>query len=326
MKILVVGYGSMGRRRIRLLQRLVKNAAFICVDKSVSRLQQIREEGFLGYENLEQGISEKPDLAFVCTSPGHHAEIILQLVNAGINVFTELNLIDKDYDLIMARAEENKVVVFMSSTMLYDKRIETIDKMVKDHKKPITYIYHVGQYLPDWHPWESYKDFFIGKKETNGVREIYAIQLPWLINTFGKIKTVSSVSQKCTDLDIDFPDSIIASFQHDNGNIGVFTADVVSRKAITYLDVIGEDIHIIWNGHNDDLFIYDSDKRESRLLEVYGSIEHEEGYSDNIIENRYEDEIKDFLSMVYRHTRPRYSLQDDKYTLKIIDEIERRIE
>lgn len=92
------------------------------------------------------------------------------------------------------------------------------------------------------------------------------------------------------------------------------------------MDVIGEDIHIIWNGHNDDLFIYDSDKRESRLLEVYGSIEHEEGYSDNIIENRYEDEIKDFLSMVYGHTRPRYSLQDDKYTLKIIDEIERRIE
>lgn len=96
MKILVVGYGSMGRRRIRLLQKLVKNVVFICVDKSVSRLQQIREEGFLGYENLEQGISEKPDLAFVCTSPGHHAEIILQLVNAGINVFTELNLIDKD--------------------------------------------------------------------------------------------------------------------------------------------------------------------------------------------------------------------------------------
>ena len=55
MKILVVGYGSMGRRRIRLLQRLVKNVVFICVDKSVSRLQQIRKEGFLGYENLEQG-------------------------------------------------------------------------------------------------------------------------------------------------------------------------------------------------------------------------------------------------------------------------------
>lgn len=48
MKILVVGYGSMGRRRIRLLQRLVKNVVFICVDKSVSRLQQIRKEGFLG--------------------------------------------------------------------------------------------------------------------------------------------------------------------------------------------------------------------------------------------------------------------------------------
>ena len=186
MKVLVVGYGSMGKRRIRLLQRLIGDVHFVCVDRDPRRLEQARKAGHQGHENLGQAIDHLPDLAFVCTSPGHHAEIILQLVNARINVFTELNLVDKDYDSIMAKAEENKTTIFMSSTMLYDKRIMAIDKIVKKHKKPVTYIYHVGQYLPDWHPWESYKDFFIGKKETNGVREIYAIQMPWLIDTFGR--------------------------------------------------------------------------------------------------------------------------------------------
>ena len=326
MKILIVGYGSMGKRRMRLLQKLVRDVSFICVDNNPVRLLQVKEDGCRGYENLEQALKETPDLAFVCTSPGRHAEIILQLVNAKIDVFTELNLINKDYDLIIEQAKKNKVVVFMSSTMLYDKRIEAIDKIVKDHKKPITYIYHVGQYLADWHPWESYKDFFAGKRETNGIREIYAIQLPWLINTFGKINEVSTVSQKCTDLEIDFNDSMIASFKHQTGNIGVFAVDIVSRRATTYLEIIGQQIHLFWGGHNDDLFLYDLDRGMLKQIKAYASIEHVQGYADNIIENLYEDEIQDFLNMVYEHTRPRYSLLDDKYTLKIIDEIEGHIE
>ena len=32
MKVLVVGYGSMGRRRIRLYKQLDSNAQIICVD------------------------------------------------------------------------------------------------------------------------------------------------------------------------------------------------------------------------------------------------------------------------------------------------------
>ncbi len=326
MKVLVVGYGSMGKRRIRLLQKIIDNASFICVDKNPTRLMQSTEEGFKGYENLDQAISENPDLAFVCTSPGRHAEIILKLVSAKINVFTELNLVDRDYDLILARARENKVAVFMSSTMLYDKRIEAIDKMVKEHKKPVTYIYHVGQYLPDWHPWESYKDFFAGKRETNGTREICAIQLPWLINTFGKVDKISSVSQRCTDLEIDFNDSMVVSLKHQNGNIGVFVADIVSRKATTHLEIIGEEMHLIWGGHNDDLVLYDLQAKVLKPIKTYDSFEQIKGYSDNIIENRYADEIQDFFNMVYKKAKPRYSLEDDKYTLSIINEIERQEE
>ena len=57
-------------------------------------------------------------------------------------------------------------------------------------------------------------------------------------------------------------------------------------------------------------------------VSVYENIEHAEGYADNIIENQYVDEIQDFLDAVYKHTKPRYSIQEDSYTLSIIDRIE----
>lgn len=78
---------------------------------------------------------------------------------------------------------------------MYDAQIVAIEDKIKETNDSLTYIYHVGQYLPDWHPWESYKDFFIGKKETNGCREIYAIQLPWILDAFGLVKNVTCLSK-----------------------------------------------------------------------------------------------------------------------------------
>ena len=133
---------------------------------------------------------------------------------------------------------------------------------------------------------------------------------------------MNSVSQRCTGLDIDFDDSSISCFTHENGNTGVFVADTVSRKAVTSLEVIGENIHIFWNGHNDDLKVYNIKTKELETVSMYESIEHCDGYADNIIENQYSDEIKDFLDAVYEGKTPRYSIEKDKYTLSVIDRIE----
>lgn len=322
MKSLIVGYGSMGRRRIRLLTQIDDDMEFICVDSNPERIIQAEQAGVKGYSTLDEGINECPDFAFVCTSPGYHANIILNLVNAGLNVFTELNLTSDKYDEIMAAARENNVIVFISSTLLYKRQIDIIDSLVKQQKKPVMYIYHVGQYLPDWHPWESYKDFFAGHRETNGVREIFAIQMPWIVNAFGKVTGLQVLSQHCTELDIDFPDSITVSIKHDTGNIGVFTADVVSRKAVTRLEVIGENLHLFWDGHNDDLFKLNLDTKELEQIKVYESDEHVEGYSDNIAEQPYREELIDFLAVVKGEGISRYSLEQDKYVLSVIDRIE----
>ncbi len=321
MKALVIGYGSMGRRRIRLLRGLVENVDIICVDSRADRLLQAGEAGFACFADLGRAIEEKPHVAFVCTSPGGHAEMIVKLVEAGIHVFTELNLTDNGYDEIKRKAASHNVTVFLSSTMLYRRQTEMIGHLVKKQTKPLTYLYHVGQYLPDWHPWEGYQDFFIGKKETNGVREIFAIQLPWLIEVFGKAASLSVHKQRCTALEIAFDDSITACLRHENGTLGIFTADVVSRKASTRLEVIGEELHLLWEGGN-DVSVLDVSTGQWEIMEAYESTEHIDGYAEHITEDPYRDEIRDFLKAVYEGGSPAYSLDKDAYVLSLIDRIE----
>ena len=321
-KILIVGYGSMGRRRIRLLTGLIGEAQIIVVDLNKERLETASSQGYRIYDSLDEAIDERPDIAFVCTSPGHHADIIIPLISAGIHTFTELNLTSDRYDEMMNIAKEKDVILFMSSTMIYQKQMQIIKKYVDEIKTPLTYTYHVGQYLPDWHPWESYKDFFIGKKETNGVREILAIQLPWIIDVFGDVEHIYSETAHCTNLDIDFPDSIITLIRHKNGCIGTIVTDVVSRKPTTNLEIIGENLHLTWAGHNDDMLLFDIDNKEMEAVKIYDNEEHIEGYSDIIEEQPYRDEIKAFLSVIEGKEEPRYSLEKDLRILSIIDKIE----
>lgn len=322
MKILVVGYGSMGRRRIRLFKQIDSNAEFICVDSNPVRLKQINEDGHIAYSNLLDAIKEKPDIAFVCTSPLSHAEIIPILLENKINTFSEINLWSKNYEKMIELSKEKNVKLFLSSTMLYEYQIQKIKEIVQKQNKTLTYIYHVGQYLPDWHPWESYKDFFIGKKESNGCREIYAIQLPWIIDVFGEVSNFLKISHKTTELDIDFDDSFITSFEHKNGIKGVFVVDVVSRVATTYLEVIGENVHIFWDGSNDGLKVYNIGTNQLETFIAYEKLEHNENYAANIAENPYLDEIKDFLSYVNNNTEPKWSINKDYYVLNLIDKIE----
>lgn len=322
MKVLVVGYGSMGRRRIRLYKQIYKDAHFICVDSNPERIKQIKEDGHTAYVELNEAVKEKPDLAFVSTSPLSHAGIIPVLLQNKINTFSEINLSSRNYEQMISLAKNNNVKLFLSSTMLYEEQIKRIKDLVKKEKQPLTYVYHVGQYLPDWHPWESYKDFFIGKKESNGCREIYAIQLPWIVDTFGDVENLVSVSHKSTKLEVDYDDSYITTFEHTNGNKGVFVVDVVSRVATTYLEVIGENIHLTWDGSNDGLKIYNIAEKKIETFTAYENLEHIDNYAANIAENPYLDEIKDFISYVKNGTEPKWSIQKDYTVLDLIDKIE----
>lgn len=159
--ILVVGYGSMGRRRIRLVSELIPEAKFTCLDSNAGRQAQAVKDGYQTVFSLEEGIRISPDAAFVCTSPGHHAEIILQLLNAGIHVFTELNLTADKYDEIGQAAKEHNAVVFMSSTLIYKRQMENLNTKALEQVK----VYETEEHI------EGYSDNIAEEPYRDEIRE-----------------------------------------------------------------------------------------------------------------------------------------------------------
>ena len=323
MKLLIVGLGSMGKRRARLAKGMDASIQISGVDTTESRRVEAEGLGITAYASIGEAVAaEKFDAALVCTAPITHAGIISELLDAGLPVFTELNLVSDGYEENMKKAKEKGLPLFLSSTMLYRGETRYIKHQVETFDKPVNYIYHIGQYLPDWHPWENYKNFFVGDKRTGGVREIFGIDLPWLLDTFGPVKSLHVEKDKISQLEVDYPDSYFVTLRHENGVKGMLAVDVVSPKAVRNFECFGEGLHLFWEGNPKSLYTFDHDKGEKLPVNTYESFEHDSRYSDNIVENAYVDELANFFAVLKGAEQPRYSFEKDLETIRLIEAIE----
>ncbi len=324
MKIIVIGLGSMGKRRIRLLSGN-KEIKLVGIDSQGTRIQEVKDKFNINcYPNISQAVkAEKIDAAVISTSPLSHNAIIKECLENNLHVFTEINLVQDGYDENIKLAKEKGLVLFLSSTFLYRKETQTIIEKVHKAKCPLNYIYHVGQYLPDWHPWENYNNYFIGNPKTNGCREIMTIDLPWIITAFGPVKKVYAIKSKNTALNISYNDNYLITIEHDNGTKGIFAVDVVSRKPYRHIDVYGEKLQLSWNGTAESLFEYNIEDKREVNIKMDDASEHVKGYAEFITENPYREELKSFIKQINDNNYvPVWNFEKDKYVLDLIDRIE----
>lgn len=324
MKIIVIGLGSMGKRRIRLISEH-KDVELFGIDSQESRCTEVKEKfGITCYNSIDEACkAQNIEAAIISTSPLSHASIIKECLEHDLHVFTEINLVQDGYDENIALAKSKGKVLFLSSTFLYRKETQTIIEKVQKAKCPLNYIYHVGQYLPDWHPWESYNNYFIGNPKTNGCREIMAIEFPWMVTAFGTVKDVKVIKSKNTELNISYNDNYLIMLEHESGTKGVFAVDVVARKPYRHIDIYGEHLQLSWNGTADSLNEFDIENRKDINFTFDDASEHVEGYAAFITENPYREELNAYLKQIADNNFiSAWDFVKDKKILDIIDKIE----
>ena len=320
MKVVVVGLGSMGKRRIRLIKEIYPSYDVYGVDSREDRQKESIDLFGIDCFGEISAVPNDIECAFVCTSPISHAIIIKECLNRKWNVFTEINLVQDCYGDNIDLARTNGCKLFLSSTFLYREETKYIRSKIGTGKK-WNYVYHVGQYLPDWHPWEKIGDYFIGDKRTSGCREILAIELPWITKTFGPVSSISCKADKMTELNIDYNDNFCILISHENGNTGVLIVDVVSPVAVRKFHAYTEGKYISWEGTPDSVYEFDPIKKGLVKVDLIEVAEHVDGYSSFIVENAYRNEIKAFFDMVEQNQDIEYGFEEDKIILGLIDSV-----
>lgn len=317
MKAVVVGLGSMGKRRIRCLKRLGVSD-IVGFDPRSDRLEEASSKyDIQTVESWDTVKDMQVDAWIISTPPDTHIDYGIQAIEKGVSFFTEANVNDPRIDDLLSRLKNSKVVGAPSCTMRYYFGPRRIKELVEAGAvgRPLTFTYQSGQYLPDWHPWENYMDFYVSKRLTGACREIVPFELCWLIDIFGSVKSLSSMKDKLGDLEADIDDIYQLLLRFDKKVIGHLMVDVISRPAVRSFRLLGTTGTIEWD-HSLNLIRYYNSSEDSWNEEslVKGTIEDDYIHA----EEPYVDEIADFLAAI-RHEKPwPYSFTEDEQVLSLL--------
>jgi predicted dehydrogenase len=322
MRCLIIGLGSMGKRRIRCLKSLGYNnieGFDIRKDRREEAALKYSIKTFDNYSAIDLG---KMDLIIISTPPDHHLVYASDAVQNKVPCFIEASVIIEDVSRIIDLVKNSPSYVAPSCTLRFHPEIERIKQIVEtgEYGKVTNFSYHCGQYLPDWHPWEQISEYYVSKRETGGAREIVPFELTWLTDVFGFPESGKGFFRETMDLGVYLENCYSFSLKfHDF--LGAITIDVVSRFATRSLILNFERAQLRWNWEERQVKIFDplSDKWE--LLQLSGG-EPEIGYNKNIIEEMYICEIKAFIEGIHNPLAFPNKLEDDVKVLKILNQIE----
>lgn len=264
MKVLVVGGGSMGRRRLRDLTYLNPGGVML-LETVADRCAQVSKAFAVpGYCSLEAALAEKPDALAVSTPPALHEPYVQAAVEQGKHVFAEVPFL-LNYDSLRAVADRvtrngKQTVLGVSHTIRYYPPYRLIQDLLKKGAvgRPLYLEYSLGNYLPDWHPYEDYRKFYASDQKLGGagmdmlLHEISAIH--WWMGTSTKIQARLA---KVSSLQISGPDTHDILIRFENGAVGFFHHDVIERGTIgRHIRIVGEDGTIEWHQNQPAIRVY----------------------------------------------------------------------
>ncbi len=326
MNFLIVGLGSMGKRRIRCLKSLGYQDSITGFDVREDRCDDSKKlHGIKIIEKVTSAVLKKYDCIIISVPPDQHNKYIKLAIDAKIPAFVEASVIIEGLKELSRLAKEADVFIAPSCTMLFHPAIKDIKRILFSNEfgKITNFSYHCGQYLPDWHPWEKVSEYYVSKQETGGGREIVPFELTWIVDLIGYPEKVTGFFGKTADIGADIDDTYVISM--DFGVcLGTLTVDVVSRFATRSLILNLEKAQVLWNWNEHKIKIYDA------INQRWIVYQHPEGtsvtgYNKNIIDDMYIEELNSFIDCVMNKQTYLNSLDKDIAVLEILNCVEGKI-
>jgi predicted dehydrogenase len=278
MRLLQVGLGSMGKRRVRCLHAL-RAGETIGFDLRADRRAEAESlYGIRTVASFDEGMDSDPDAIIISTPPDQHVEYCLAAITAGKPFFAEetVMLDPQAVTPVLAALERRPVLAAPSCTMRFHPAVQQIRTVLEDGElgRPLAFTALSLSYLPDWHPWERVQDFYVASRVSGGGREMVIFDLDWIEWLFGNITSVMAEVSKASQIPADIDDVFHLLGCFAGGLSGSFSSSVAFRVPGRALELSCENGQIIWDSRAHRVMVFSaSDGKWQHYMET-ASREH----------------------------------------------------
>jgi len=255
-RILIVGYGSIGKRHAKIAKELLPNTK-IMVFRHKSCDGMLTKDIDFCVTNLDDALKFKPQLAIIANPATHHLNVALPLAKSKVHLLIEKPISNTTQGIteIIDICKLNKTILMTGYNLRYLKSLQKFRELIYSKRvgKVLSVRAEIGQYLPSWRPNSNYRGNVSARSELGGgVLLELSHDIDYLCWLFGEVSWVSSVQSKQSDLDVDVEDTAhltIGFSKNDNVKplIATLNMDFIRHDTTRNCTVIGEDGTLKWN-------------------------------------------------------------------------------
>ncbi|KAB7884536.1 hypothetical protein GA417_11370 [Poseidonibacter ostreae] len=283
LKILIIGFGSIGKRHFNNILTLGYNNITI-----VSRHSKV--EKYKSYDNLENAFkNNRYDTVIISTETSAHIKTLENVLKYDVkNIYLEKPISHeyKKYQDIKSVIKEKKINLVVGYDLHFELGLLKIKELIEKNSlgSIVSFIAEVGQYLPDWRPGVDYRKTMSSKKKDGGGVMLDLIHevdyLNWILGPFSK---VANMNGQISNLEIDTEDISIYLLKSENGVIGSIHLDYLQKDLSRNCKLIANNGTIIWDyvkcevkwkTHTDSnwtIYDYSHKDRNDRFLDIMKS-------------------------------------------------------
>ncbi len=260
MRILIAGFGSIGRRHFRNLLALgQRDIVFLRSQQSKLPADEIAD--FPMETDIQAALAHNPDAVIVSNPTALHMDVAIPAAAMGCHL-----LIEKPISHSLARIDELRAAVKQGGGQVlvgfqfrFHPGLQKIAALIQDNAigRPLSIRAHWGEYLPDWHPWENYRDGYSARADLGGgVVLTLSHPLDYLRWLFGEVQSLWAFTSSQSNLALPVEDTAEISLRFTSGVIGSLHLNYTQRPPVHRLEVVGASGTIRWNNSDGVVHLY----------------------------------------------------------------------
>jgi predicted dehydrogenase len=305
-KFLIAGLGSIGRRHLRNLVALGEGDILL-YRTHLSTLPDDELAPFPVETDLSAALAYQPDAVIVANPTALHLEIAIPAAQAGCHLLLEKPVADKlgqDVQTLQSAVDAAGVKTLVGFQFRFHPVLETLKAILDTGRigRPLSFRAHWGEYLPNWHSWEDYRQSYAARADLGGgVVNTLCHPLDYVRWLFGEVQSLFACTEKVSDLEIDVEDLAEITLRFKSGVIGSVHLDYFQQPPAHWLEINGTGGRIRWDNDSGEASIFYAD--ENRWVKVQPPTDFER----NAL---FLAEMQHFLALIKEGGPSRCSLED----------------
>jgi len=280
MKVLVVGYGSIGRRHVGNLINYDAVEKIIVYSKIKEHIGRTDKKNITMINAADTNLStavdqSNPDFAIIANETYKHMDTAITLAQKEVHLFIEKPLSHnlEKMDVLKEIIRKKNLKVFIAYNLRFLPAIEYLRDQIRGGEIGVLYFAQIeaGQYLPSWRPNTDYAACYSAdEKRGGGVALDLSHEIDYMRYLFGEPQNWKTIKSKASDLKINAEDIFAGIYRYSNGFICQVHMDylqqkpkrtirIVGSKGQLYCDLVNKYIDVQTSGQNtrlteDDFF------------------------------------------------------------------------